>query len=206
MKNYQELVVVMGGGVLEDGQLPSHVLDRCKYVISLPKNLSRLVVASSSFTLNVPPKRTIDGFLISEASSIYRWLTEHNYLGDILCEQASHDTVGSIFYTLLFYAELLDIRKISYITSDFHAERVDHISNRLNNYFGNKFTISTVSCDSILNNQQRNTREKKSLEFFLKEYANIKSKKEFLLYLHKNHRNYNENFRGDSLNEINLGY
>ena len=90
-------VIIMGGGIVKDGSLPSHLQPRVEKVIE-SYNSASLVICSSSFSLNVPPKLTKDGYVISEASVIARELKKSCSNFEILCEQFSHDTVGSVFF------------------------------------------------------------------------------------------------------------
>jgi hypothetical protein len=65
------------------------------------------------------------------------------------------------------FAEPLEVVNVFFITSDFHVERVNAISNKLNEkVFNNYFNIKIISCAHKPRNIEREFREKKALQFF----------------------------------------
>lgn len=194
--SYPEMVVVMGGGVLADGGLPPHVVARCEAVLAMPGLADRaVVVASSSFTLNSPPKLNGAGMPYSEATAIARWLTAHGYPGKVICEQQSHDTVGSVFFVLALYASLVEARQVHFVTSAFHAERTTQISNFVNErVFNRKFEVKTVAVPDFGVTEERVTHERQSLREFFNTFNDIHDYRSFLWRLLTEHGNYNQQF------------
>lgn len=188
------MVVVMGGGLLPNGSLPSHVIDRCEYVF---QNFSddSLILASSSFTLNVPPKLDSKGFVISEASAIYQWFKTKKFSSNVFCEQYSHDTVGGIFFSLHNFAEPFGYENITFVTSDFHSKRTQILANEINKIaFANKFNISVVGCPTNFDANDRENQELNSQNIFLNMFSKANSKSDFLRILFDQHTNYNSAF------------
>ncbi len=193
------VAVVMSGGLESDGTLPKHVRDRCDYVVN--NNAFDFVIISSSFTLNVPPKRDADGFLISEASIGFDYMVAKGFSGELFVEQFSHDTIGSIFFCLELISKSLRASEVLFVTSDFHVERVKVIAEYLNDLCGNGYKLSFIGCvsDNGKEISERSNREKKSILDFVNEYKKIKTREDFLMHIIKNHNNYNYKYCGDKL-------
>jgi uncharacterized SAM-binding protein YcdF (DUF218 family) len=202
------MVVVMGGGVLADGTLPPHVVPRCEAVLAmtaLPAHA--VVVASSSFSLNTPPKLTRTGLPVSEASAIARWLKAHGFTGTIACEQQSHDTVGSVFFVLALHATFLGASRVLFVTSAFHAERTARISEFVNErVFGSRFEVRTMSVPDVGVTQDRVLHEAQSLEKFRRMFGGVPDAASFVHRLFLEHGNYNDRFGSDAPVSGNLLY
>jgi fermentation-respiration switch protein FrsA (DUF1100 family) len=192
-----KVAIIMSGGLEPDGTLPKHVLQRCDYVLN--NNTFNFVILSSSFTLNVPPKRDIDGFLISEASIGFNYMVSKGFAGELLVEQFSHDTIGSVFFCLELISKSLRASEVVFVTSDFHLERVRVIAEYLDNLCRISCKLSFIGCasDSGEDIFERSKREKKSIARFVNEYKKIKTREEFLMHIIKNHSNYNHHYCGD---------
>lgn len=201
LSSYPDLVVVMGGGVMADGTVPQHVAERCKAVLAMTDLAKRaIVIASSSFTLNCPPKLSKDKMPLSESSAIEQYLRSNGYLGTILCEQQSHDTVGSIFFILSLYGTYLNITRITFVTSSFHAERTEKIAKFINErVFSNNFTVVICSVPDAEVSKERIDHEKSSLKLFFETFGDVFDCSSFFLRLVKDHNNYNHHYASDSI-------
>lgn len=186
----------MGGGIGVDGSPAAHVVPRCDQAIRLACRLSRpLVVTSSSYSLNVPPKIDGLGFPLSEASACYDYIRGHGYEGDMLCEQLSHDSVGSVFFTLALFAEKFRVRDVVFVTSHFHAERVKSISRFVNSVaFGGAFAISTNGVVDVGITEERVGHEVMSLKLFNDMFSGVKSRGDFVFTFFSEHSNYNRRY------------
>jgi hypothetical protein len=206
--SFDKLLVVMGGGIREDGKLPSHVESRCQAVLIRSEYLHRtLVICSSSFTLNRPPKLTPRGFPRSEASAMASWLSVNGYTGPVACEQLSHDTVGSVFFVLSLYGLFLEVNKIEFITSEFHAKRVSHIADFVNErVFSASFNITVTSVPDDNVNADRIVHEEQSLLRFNNMFGFIRNRMQFVECLFIRHSNYNHLFGSDVSVVDNLQY
>jgi hypothetical protein len=207
----RKLIVIMGGGISEVGGLPLHVIDRCKYVINLLKEMKKKVtlLASSSFSLNIPPKLNKKGFIISEATSIKNFLESKGVKEEILCEQLSHDTLGSILFSLLLYARPRRCGEVIFVTSDFHLERVKLLTEIMVKFFFKgqlKCTFVGVKSKNINQNDlsERELHEHTSVQKIKDMYLKINNENEFINFILTNHKNYNYEFSGreNSKNEL----
>lgn len=205
---YDNLLVVMGGGIQENGELPQMVIPRCKAVLSHPKISERtLVICSSSFTLNCPPKLTSRGFPLSEASAMYIWLKKNGFRGPMVCEQQSHDTVGSIFFILSLYASSLGVNSVEFITSEFHARRARKIAYSLNDkIFSSRFEININSVVNLGVTKKRILHERESLKRFNKMFGDVSNASQFIERFVTHHSNYNHTFGSDVLAGQELNY
>lgn len=200
------IAVLMSGGLLATGELPSDVVKRCDYILENKDDFD-LIVASSSFSLNVRPKLDADGRIRSEASAGCSYLKEQGFTKEVLCEQFSHDTVGSVFFVLSVYAKIFNAKKVTFVTSDFHCKRVEVISSKLNQILSNTSTkVEVVGCPATGANAERVRREFESTVRFIKTYESICEESKFLKKMLREHANYNCNYSGSNLDEKDLAY
>ena len=97
----------MSGGVKDDGSVPPHVADRCHYV-GANLQLNDYLIFSSLFSLNVRQKFDEDGFVWSEAKSTYNYFSSIYPVNKDRCflENASFDTIGSVFFSMIMVTSL----------------------------------------------------------------------------------------------------
>lgn len=203
--NIKKLIVVMGGGLTDELTVPKHVQDRCEFALNNFDVEQCLIIGSSSYSMNVKPKFDATSNIKSEASAIYEYIAPKLKLATAGVEQFSHDTIGSVFFCLDMFASKLNILDVKFITSDFHANRVDVVANFINErVFRGVFNIEVMSVaatyaydssDYVL----RKAKESLAIKRFVEEYADINSHREFLIKLLFCHSNYNHFFCSDSL-------
>ncbi len=185
----------MAGGINEDGSLPIHIKDRCQLVLDQFNSANSLILASSSFSLNVPPKLDLDGYPISESSRLRAWLIDNGFKGKVLCEQLSHDTVGSILFSLMLFAKNFYLKKIKFVTSDFHVTRTKLIADFINQIvFKGIYEIDYISVKTSEDLELRKLHEADSAQFFRKEFSDCKNENDFMIKFLTNHTNYNHIF------------
>ena len=191
----KKMIVIMGGGLNNDCTLPDYVKARCDYAKKILSKRGDILIASSSYSMNIKPKVDRFGFIISEASAIYEYLKPKIKYVRIGCEQLSHDTIGSIYFCLELYANKMDYKNVIFVTSDFHAERVEIVSKFINRIiYKSKFSINIASVMTSMDKSKRIEKEKKSIQKFIKKYGNIETEKDFLRVLFFEHTNYNHWF------------
>lgn len=201
-KKYDEVWVVMGGGITENLSLPDNVIKRCEWVVKNIQSDHVAIVCSSSFSLNLPPKTNSSGNIVSEASLIYDFLSRYVDKEYIYCEQMSHDTVGSVLFTLLMFAQEFHVKKVKYITSDFHRDRVFTIAEFLNKLvFDNKFYIEAVGVLAVDSSLNRHLHEKSATNEFIEKAKLLNSRQDFFENFFKTHTNYNHAYSGRCLIE-----
>lgn len=192
----------MGGGIKSKNKLHNHVIERCNLFLNIPQveKESALVIASSSFSLNVRTKLGKNGTPVSEASLIYSYLRGNGFKGDMLCEQQSHDTIGSLYFVLNNYLKIFEISKVFFITSDFHKARVDLITRHFNDVlFNYYFDINVLFSKTKESKDLRSLREKKSCKIFKNGLGRIKKASVLIFEFYKTHSNYNEKFCSKSI-------
>jgi hypothetical protein len=189
----------MGGGLKSSIEINESVKSRCEFVISIKNNLD-LIVCTSSFTLNLPPKLDDDGYIVSEASGAYNYLQNKKIGVKTICEQFSHDTLGSLFFIFDMILPAYNAKNIYFISSDYHCERVQiqcewfkELLN-INNY---NYNLKFVAVKSFGINNDRFFREKKSIENFKIFKNKISSRLELIRYIHESHSCYNYTYSGD---------
>jgi hypothetical protein len=116
------------------------------------------------------------------------------------CEQMSHDTLSSIFFIGLLYVEPLNIRKITFITSDFHISRVKVILNEFKRmgFYKNCDIFYKESFSSYCHThlESRVNHETDATVKILNELKFLRNKTEFIVNFITNHSCFNCNFNG----------
>lgn len=115
-------IVLLGGGIQPDGQLPPQdfIQQRLRRTKELYDELQIPIIISGghSFLLDIPPPR-------SEAAALQEALVGMGVPASaIQLEEQSQDTISNAY----FVKQLLkEERELVVVTSDFHRERVDYI-------------------------------------------------------------------------------
>lgn len=187
------LNVILSGGLLRNGELPHWVQARVKYCIENLRN-DDIIVATSCFTLNVPPKLNANGFIISEATAIRNKLKYYGVKNSIYCEQLSHDTVGSIYFTLKYYVGHLSIKETKWITSDFQLAKVKYLVERFSKIMNlTHISMSYVGLETS-RSEPREIKEKKDLKYLIDKYSRIDDERGLINKILYEHDNYNHKF------------
>ncbi len=205
-----KLFFVLGGGI-DNGSLPNHVSTRCDEVIDQATSKDH-VLTSSSFSLNVPPNLDKDGYILSEASLMAKYLQANNLACPISTEQQSHDTFGAFFFLFALYFDIIKFNKLVIITSDFHVERSSLIFNHLNKYWGYNPPVikdfefiktNTSKSDEI---KSRINHEKSSISILKKRFSKLQNKDLISEYVLTKHSNYSLQYSGRKLDSGQQGY
>lgn len=200
MDNPNEImgILVLSGGITDDGLLPKYVKNRCDLAYDLYSKNNSIIVCSSSFTLNKKPHLSKDGFVCSESSLMSKYLKKMGVdRNNILCEQLSHDTIGSIFFSLEYYFFPRGISKLAIVTSDFHYLRSNCIASFINRVvFENKFSITFYQSPVEGDKTKRKVHENLATERFKTDFYPLSSRNSFLIKLFSEHINYNYRFSG----------
>ena len=101
----KHIIIILAGGLLPNGGLPPHVWKRVEAGIQLAR-LGDLVVCSSSYSLNLPPKIRVDGHAYSEAHQMALAFKSARPDIDVRIENFSHDTIGSAVFTRLVFLSI----------------------------------------------------------------------------------------------------
>lgn len=127
-----DAVIVPGGGVRENGELPPWVKARFDAAMRIPASMRRFIVALSVGTVHKPPPRSRSGHPISEARAGARYLLMSGVDPQtILTEELSLDTIGNAFWARLLHAEPRQLTRLHVVTSRFHYNRTRHVFERV---------------------------------------------------------------------------
>jgi uncharacterized SAM-binding protein YcdF (DUF218 family) len=123
-----EAVIVPGGGVRANGDLPPWVIARFDAAMRIPANLRGYIVALSAGTFHRAPPRDQNGFPITEARAGAAYLLYSGInASQILTEDLSLDTIGNAFWLRLLHTEPRHWRRLHVVTNHFHAARTRFI-------------------------------------------------------------------------------
>ncbi|HEY6341849.1 MAG TPA: YdcF family protein [Bryobacteraceae bacterium] len=121
MSNF-DAILVPGGGVREEGRLPSWVERRFDRAIE--RFDGEYIIALSAGTTHRPPPIDTNGFPLLESTAAARYLIEAGIpKKSILTETCSYDTIGNAFFSRIIHVEPALLRRLLVITSDFHLPR-----------------------------------------------------------------------------------
>jgi hypothetical protein len=117
-----DAVLVLGGGVLEGGELPRWVERRFDRAVELGENAA--IVCLSAGTVHRPPPLNGEGYPWLESAAgaahlLARGVSPHR----IQVEPISYDTIGNAYFAKLLHVDPAGWRKLVVITSEFHMPR-----------------------------------------------------------------------------------
>ncbi len=143
-------IVILGGGIAQNGQLPEHVKKRLKMawqVLKKNKDAKILVCGKYSFLYpkNKLPKKT-------ESQAMRDYLLEMGIpKKNIYLENKSKDSIGNAYYAKkLYFIPKKEGRGII-ITSEFHLARVKFIFKKI---FGNNYKFKFIGVPFSLKNKR----------------------------------------------------
>jgi len=210
-----KIIVVMGCGLgdcdnCRPFQLNDNAIARCNKAATFSHNAAEdiIYVTSSSFSLNVPPRLDLNGFILSEASQMAKYLSGL-VDSEIYCEQFSHDTLGSIFFVFYFYIKIFKPSSVVFITSVFSRERVSLILQRMLEIFSGAdfdscdFTVVSADNDDV--SLERAVHENEALVKVERLLINMKSPEDVIKYFLTEHTCYSCYYSGRKVSK-NDGY
>lgn len=140
-------IVVLGGGIDKNGNLPQYVkerLDRAIEIFRKNKNAKILVSGRYSFLYprNLLPLKT-------EAEAMKDYLIKMKVSKNIIfLENKSKDTISNAYYAKKLYFIPRKEKDAKIITSEFHLSRVKYIFKKV---FGSSYKFQYISILSNLN-------------------------------------------------------
>jgi len=169
------MIVVLGGGIDRDGNLPIWVNSRLEKAIQLYREKESWILLSG---------KGKDGHQVTEAESMAQYLIERNIPENkILLECLSEDTIQNAYFSRTLHIDPLGIKQFTLVTSTFHMERSQHIFEWV---FGSGYQIDcTPATDEEINQADLDDRiqiENELLNFHLTALCEIRSGDLFQLH------------------------
>ena len=125
MSNF-DAILVPGGGVYADGQLPQWSINRLDRALELADGAA-IITLSAGTTHKAPPLDS-SGRPIIESVAAAGYLLHRGYPNElILAETASYDTIGNAYFSRVMHTDPAGFRRLLVITSAFHLPRTEAI-------------------------------------------------------------------------------
>jgi len=122
-----DAVLVLAGGLLEDGGLPPWVVRRLEVAagVAAAQHTACPVLCLGGGTPHKPPVlQRASGHVIHEGTACADYLLRAGLpAGRLLKEVSSYDTVGNAFFALTIHAIPARWRRVAVVTSEFHMPR-----------------------------------------------------------------------------------
>jgi hypothetical protein len=117
-----DAILVPGGGVRDEGKLPSWVQRRLDRAIEVYGG--EYIITLSAGTTHRPPPVDQRGFPILESEAAAKYLIAAGISEkSILTETCSYDTIGNAYFSRVIHVEPARLQRLLVITSDFHLPR-----------------------------------------------------------------------------------
>jgi uncharacterized SAM-binding protein YcdF (DUF218 family) len=156
------IIVVLGGGIDLQGNIPSYVYSRLGEAIKLQHELNCKILVSGEYSFlydKVKPPFT-------EASKMQGYLLEKGVSVDkIIKEEQSKDTIGNAYYSKKYVFLPQKEKKAIIITSDFQVERANYIFSKI---FGPEYDFKIVGIKSELPEGEKTAIWQRQKELLLK--------------------------------------
>ena len=113
------MIVVLGGGIDRDGNLPIWVNSRLEKAIQLYREKESWILLSG---------KGKDRYQPTEAEAMANYLSERNIPEDkVLLECLSEDTIQNAYFSRTLHIDPMGIKQFTIVTSTFHMQRSNHI-------------------------------------------------------------------------------
>lgn len=187
-------VILVLCGWINENWLPSkQTILRLKKAIKL-YNWKQFIITMWRGTLYKAQFIDKRWYTMDEATIAADYLYQHWIPSkDIKIERFSFDTLWSIYFTKIFYLDVLEPKTISVITSKFHIERTKIIFKWLYMLCNKKINIKYIKTNDCLDDktlQNRITKEKDWIRNISNLMKKIKNRKELTEWLFKDHAAY----------------
>lgn len=116
-------IIILSGGLKNDGKLPSFVKNRIDKALELKTEQDFIITATRTTVYKAPPKNKM-GYPLDDAVVYAKELLRKGVKREHLrIENCSMETLGSAYFLRVLHVEPLKIKKITIITSEFHMPR-----------------------------------------------------------------------------------
>ena len=121
-----DAVMIPGGGVSSDGQLPEWRLRRLETALRSEPACYYICLSAGTFHKSLPTDH--EGFPIYESVVAAQYLREAGIAEErLLFETSSYDTLGNAYFARTIHTEPLELTRLKVITSNFHMPRTQAI-------------------------------------------------------------------------------
>jgi uncharacterized SAM-binding protein YcdF (DUF218 family) len=166
------IIVVLGGGIDLQGNIPTYVYSRLDEAIRLQDKLNCRILVSGEYSFlydKIKPPFT-------EASKMQEYLLSKGVLADLIIkEEQSKDTIGNAYYSKKYVFLLKKEKEAIIVTSDFQVERVKYIFNKI---FGPQYKIKIIGIKSELPDGEKEAVWQRQKELLLKTQALLSNMKD----------------------------
>ena len=119
-----DAVLVPGGGLSRDGQLPPWVANRLDGALRVAHGA--YIITLSAGTPHKPPPLDENGNPILECIAEAEYLWGRGYPAErVLIENASYDTIGNAYFARVMHVDPAGFQRLCVITSEFHLPRTE---------------------------------------------------------------------------------
>jgi hypothetical protein len=194
-----DLLIVLAGGLNEEGKVHEWVKRRLDRAIEIHKIFNCPILCSGGGTYHKPPYYNDEKFVVHESTECVNYLIQKGVSKDIIFrEWSSYDTIANAFFSFTNHIFFSNYKNIGIITSEFHIERTREIFDWVYNLTEKKYNLEYIPVTDFGLDENiikiRKKREKKSKENILILKEKIKTMKDFIDWLYKEHNAYNNNF------------
>lgn len=192
-----DAILVPGGGIKNNHQLPPRVQNRFDRALEIHQN--QYIIALSAGTTHKPPPLDNDGFPIFESRIGADYLIKKGVEPRwILCETTSYDTIGNAYFSRVIHVDPRAFKHLLIITSASHMPRTKAIFQWVygleSPFEQNDYTlvfeeVPDLGMDEELL-QLRIQKEKKGLENVLRLKEKIRTFEDFHQWLFTEHGAY----------------
>ena len=201
-----EVLLILAGGLTEDGKNHSFVQERLDLGISIynykkEKNEGLKIICLGGGTYHKSPILNKDGFVIHESTACSQYLIENGIeWQDIIKEWGSYDTIANAYFALTNFVLPTRWIKFGIITSDFHMKRSKFLFDWIFSFSKRDLTLVYFQVKSKHNNENkkdfldkinlRYEKEEKSLQNMIKLKERIKNLDDFFNWFYLEHKAY----------------
>ncbi len=191
----KDVIIVLAGGINNDGSLPDLPRKRVEKGVELYKNkvAPKIIMTGKygfwlDYTKEIPPR--------SEAEAMEEYAESLDVpTEDIITEETSKDTVGNAYFTKIDILEKNNWKNVIVVTSEFHLPRTKFIFDII---LGSEYSIEYFSSDDGLSVEERKvaaSKEEKTIQVLKNTILKIEpgNNKQIKNLLFTKHPGYSEN-------------
>lgn len=195
ISNNSDVIIVMAGGLADDGKIHPWVQKRLDLAIELYNKNPKYILCTGGGTYHKPPIVNDKKFVIHESTACAEYLINNGVKPlHIIKEWGSYDSLASIYFCLLLIIVPREWKNICVITSTFHMERVQKLFLWIFNlYKKNTYNFSyrcvsdedNIPKDILISRIKREKNSIKNLENVINKIKSFKQLNEWLYTEHK---------------------